>query len=359
MKIGILTYNRTLNYGACLQAVATRIVLENIGHEVYYVDYWPKYHQGKYKVFSWVVYTSLPWKQKIKYLWESVKYRKYTIRRVNNFSVFHNKYIIPYCKPMSETYDIVVYGSDQIWRKQKETQSYNPVYFGKNNIKAQKHISYAASMGELPEKEDEKNLILNLVSNVNKVSVRENDLRNFLYDLGVKDVTLVLDPTLLLSAKDWNYIISTSIYKGLKYVLVYGIGKACFDMNEVEKYARERNCIVKILDSNGIANDTETHITTAAPDVFLNLVKNSECIFTSSFHGLAFSILYQKEFYASFISKKVSRAQTLLTSLGLKDRLLLPNSEIPECKLINYKKVNTLLQDLRKESMQYLIKNIK
>ena len=52
MKIGILTYHRANNYGACLQAIATRLVLEGMGHEVYYVDYWPDYHANTYKVFS-------------------------------------------------------------------------------------------------------------------------------------------------------------------------------------------------------------------------------------------------------------------------------------------------------------------
>ena len=52
MKIGILTYHRTLNYGGCLQALALRKALEEIGHEVYYVDYFPDYHKRQYSVFN-------------------------------------------------------------------------------------------------------------------------------------------------------------------------------------------------------------------------------------------------------------------------------------------------------------------
>jgi len=359
MKIGILTYHRTLNYGACLQAVATRVVLEKMGHKVYYVDYWPKYHQGKYKIFSWKVFIPLPFKRKIRYVWGAIKHRKYIIRRANNFATFHNQYIIPFCKPLSETYDVVVYGSDQIWRKQKETKAYNPIYFGGRSIKAKKHISYAASMGSLPETEQDRSQVRELVSNFDKISVRENSLKNLLSELGIQNVTQSLDPTLLLSAREWNRIIPTPDYHGPKYVLVYGIGTVSFEMDEVKQYAQENKCIVKLLQSNGTATDTETLITTAAPDTFIYLVKNAECIFTSSFHGLAFSIIYQKEFFASFTQKKVSRAQSLLTTLGLKDRLLYPHTKIPSCKDINYKKVESLLQDMRIESMRYLTDNTK
>ena len=51
MKIGIVTYHRSLNYGAVMQSLATRFALEEMGHEVYYVDYWPDYHRKIYECF--------------------------------------------------------------------------------------------------------------------------------------------------------------------------------------------------------------------------------------------------------------------------------------------------------------------
>jgi len=49
MKIGILTYHRVPNYGALLQAIAARVILQQMGHNVHYVDYYPEYHRNKYK----------------------------------------------------------------------------------------------------------------------------------------------------------------------------------------------------------------------------------------------------------------------------------------------------------------------
>lgn len=52
MKIGILTYHRSHNYGALLQGIALREVLKRMGHEVTFIDYWPAYHRHMYALFS-------------------------------------------------------------------------------------------------------------------------------------------------------------------------------------------------------------------------------------------------------------------------------------------------------------------
>ena len=52
MKIGIITYHKSHNYGALLQAIALRIKLVQMGHDVYFIDYWPLYHKQLYDFFS-------------------------------------------------------------------------------------------------------------------------------------------------------------------------------------------------------------------------------------------------------------------------------------------------------------------
>ena len=48
-KVGILTYHKAINYGANLQAVALRTVLENLGAEAFFYDYYPDYHKRLYE----------------------------------------------------------------------------------------------------------------------------------------------------------------------------------------------------------------------------------------------------------------------------------------------------------------------
>ena len=208
MKIGILTYHRSHNYGALLQAVATRVVLERMGHEVFYVDYWPKYHQRMYalinwkNIFSWHINKAYTY---MKNLMKTFRNRKLRIKKMENFIA---KYIQPYCLSCQADYDIVIYGSDQIWRKQPGISTYNPMYFGANNIRCKSHISFSASMGILPQNPKENERVRTLISHLNKISVREVDLKNYLDRLGFTNVAVTVDPTLLLSHKQWDTILN-------------------------------------------------------------------------------------------------------------------------------------------------------
>ena len=351
MKIGIVTYHRTLNYGACLQAIATRTVLEKLGHEAYYVDYWPKYHSKVYKTFSLTKFLKLPsfgWK--LRYLL-SFPERK---RRNDSFAPFLTKYIIPYCHPIEDNYDVVIYGSDQIWRKQKALGTYNPFYFGDNKIKTKHHISYAASMGVLPDNNDDINKLKQLLSNFDKISVREENLFNIVRSLGYKNVQLTLDPTLLLTSQEWDKIIETEQYTGSPYVLIYSIGKPdAFNLKSIHKYAFMRNLKVKILCGTPEASGSKEYITTANPYEFLKLIRNADSVFTSSFHGLVFSLLYHKNVYASF-KQNSNRAKTLLDSISLSERLLVPKIEVPDLKEIDYDSVQEKLQFLKDSSYNFL-----
>lgn len=353
MKIGIVTYHRTLNYGACLQAVATRIVLERMGHKVYYVDYWPKYHEASYALFSFRRMKILPIKGALRYLFNSIRYYKYRKARRINFKLFFEHYIYPYCESTSSSFDRVIYGSDQIWRKQKALRDYNPFYFGVNSLKTDAHIAFSASMGTVPETEADKLKIKNFVSHLDRISVRENDLLFLLKELGVQNARLTLDPTLLLSKEEWDDCMSTPSYKRKKYVLIYSIGKPCFNLDYIRKYAQERNCIVKTLHSEAIGCNSVDHITTATPLEFIQLVRNAECVFTCSFHGLAFSIIYGKEFYASF-DKNPSRAESLVSLLNLQERLVKPYQSLPYVNHIDYNKVYIILDTYKEDTLNYL-----
>lgn len=354
MKIGILTYHRTLNYGACLQAIATRVVLEKMGHEVYYVDYWPKYHRQAYKAFSFGRFISLGVRSRLYYLLESIKWYKFRKQRIANFEYFLGIYIYPYCRPTTDEFDAIVYGSDQIWRKQEAIKSYNPVYFAQNRFQAHKHIAYSASMGILPSNYRDLNYLKELLSHFNAIGVREKNLKELLVKIGYTNTKLTIDPTLLLSSKDWNTIIPTTSSSTNKYVLVYGINNVAFKWREIVTFAQNRNLKVKVLSGTAYANDSESTITTANPETFLELIKNAEFIFTSSYHGLAFSLIYNKEFFASY-STNSNRAKTLLTILDIKNRLLPANSLLPKVfDRINYGIVNEKLIQFRNHSINFL-----
>lgn len=342
MKIGIVTYHRTNNYGACLQAVATRLFLEQMGHEAYYVDYWPQYHADTYKVFAWGNLKRYNYKGKIGYLISAFSNLAEKRERINNFNKFLSTYIMPYCKPTTEQFDAILYGSDQIWRKQSALKEYNPVYFGKNDFKTNKHIAFAASMGNLPNNDADKENIRDLVSHLNHIAVREDNLKQLLLNMGVESVERIVDPTLLLSGNDWAKNLNFAKYTGKPYVLVYAVTKPAFSMKQIEKFAKDRNLDVKILSGSAKSSKNKNGYSTADPLQFLSLIYNAQYTFVSSFHGLAFSILFHKEVYASYFNNS-NRAETLLNTVGMQSRLLKPMSVLTEQSAIDYKSVDEVL----------------
>lgn len=354
MKIGIVTYHRTLNYGAVMQSLATRFVLEDMGHEVYYVDYWPDYHKEMYDLFPRTKFFKFNLRQKIAFLLSLIKYYKSKKKRIDNFEKFFQTHIYPYCRPIDDSYDVVIYGSDQIWRKQKALGSYNPFYFGENKIKTQQHISYAASMGILPDNDADKVKVKELVSHLDKISVREEGLRHLLLSLGYENVSLSLDPTLLLSSEKWDNHLPTEPYNGKRYALVYMLRAKAFNLNEIKKFADKKGLQLIVLNGYATTKETETNITSAGPLEFIHLIKNAEYVFSASFHGLAFSIIYGKQFFTSFLNNS-GRAESLLSLLGIKGRLLPPKSPIPQdAPPIDYNAVGNKLEAYRKEAFNFL-----
>ena len=95
MKIGILTYHKAHNYGAILQALATRKVLQSLGYEAYYVDYYPEYHRNKYVPFSLKEMINRKVKLGWKYLVSYIKFHKLIKQRYDNFETFINRNVVP------------------------------------------------------------------------------------------------------------------------------------------------------------------------------------------------------------------------------------------------------------------------
>lgn len=355
-KIGILTYHRAYNYGALLQAFALNMVLRKEGHEVYFIDYWPEYHKKMYALFSFSKLKGKTFKSKIFYIWNSFVHFFARKKLYDRIQKNVESLILPYTSS-DATYDVIVYGSDQIWRKQPILNEYNPVYFGKNVFFAKKHVAYAASMGKLPQNERDRRTICSLVKNFDEISVREADLHELLKELGVGS-KLVLDPTLLLSVDDWNALVPASNGFDSDYVLFFEIVRNSFNLEQVKSFASSKRMNMKILYNDIRKIDSEIPTTNADVFGFLDCVKNAKFVFTSSFHALVFSILFHKQFFACFRSNE-GRAKTLLCSLGLENRLLKYGEPIPkDYGFINYDAVEEKLIVLRSQSKDVLKKMV-
>lgn len=356
MKIGILTYHRSHNFGAQLQAVALRTKLAAMGHSVCFINYWPRYHQQMYALFPPLQREG----SRIKALIHYVKILLLSPRRhkrIRAMQKFMKEYSCPYWKPYDNktAYDAVIYGSDQIWRKQlRLSNKFNPVYFGDNVLSTKKHIAYAASMGKMKLTPHDERFLKETLSRFDKISVRESDLNDELARLGINS-QVTLDPTLLLQSQEWDKLLEPRRMIKENYALFYEITFESFDRKAMKQWARQHN--LRFIEVKGRAASIlpqKDVFDVVPPQAFVSLIKHAEMIFTSSYHGLVFSLLYNKKFYASY-SNNAQRAKSLLQNLGIEHCLLAPLSPLPDnLPQIDYNQVNIKMQELRKGSLHFL-----
>lgn len=358
MKIGILTYHRSQNYGALLQAVALRKVLASMGHDVSFIDYWPDYHKKLYKVIDWELLRMPNGVMSLYFLLRSLRLYGPRKRRSDAFEAFISRYILPDALPYAKEpfYDVVVYGSDQIWRKQDGLGGvFNPVYFGNNILSAKRSISYAASMGIIHSGEEDKRFLKDRLSRFSDVLVREESLKGLLDDCGTAS-SVVLDPTLLLQAEDWKKMFDLKPEAESDYLLFYDLQTDSIGYSVVKEYAARKNLRIKVIkgEPHIKKEDGIEYIDSADPEKFVRLFYNAKAVITSSYHGLVFSLLFNKEFFTVFTVNS-DRAKSLLTRLSLTDRMLPPHADsIPDCAPIDYGKANAALQGARRESLRKL-----
>lgn len=362
MKIGILTYHRAENYGALLQAYALRTYIQKLGHNVTFIDYWPSYHVIHYRIISASYYNSLNLKGKIVYLLRIMAWGIPKLLRKHRLKMFMKvkMQIMGTAKysddnDVTEKYDVVVYGSDQIWRKQEiNNNEYNPWYFGSSNVIAEKKISYAASMGIIDVNERDKKKIRDWMRNFNSLSVREMDLKVFLESLGYEP-RLVIDPTFLLNKEEWRHLYTKSTSP--KYILYYNLLYSEESTKFVNELSKKTKLPIKEINMSMSFSHLlfKRYISCPSVECFLQMIDGATFVVSNSFHGVAFSLIFEKEFWAIGFGKRSSRVLTLLNNLGLAERYV--KGDFQEYLLlskIDYANVSTKLEKYVQDSQNWL-----
>lgn len=366
MKIGILTFHRANNYGAFLQAFALKTYLSSLGHGVEIVDYWPEGHADTYRLLphSWKERTFLG---KIKFLISLILRYNRSKKRSDKMLVLVKKYFdladIPYYQmPESLTnisYDLMVYGSDQIWWKSKIPNylGFDPVYWGEYMLKDVRKITYAPSMGIIDLNNEDKDKIRKWLYNFEALSVREIELQQSLQELTNKEISVVLDPVFLLPSVEWEKLCVP--VKQSKYILYYNLLRSEEADNLAETVAGQMQCdIVEITGSVHPLKFGKRYVQTANAIEFISLIKNAAFVITSSFHGTAFSLIFRKQFYSIGMGKRAGRVESLLEQLGICDRLIKKTDDLPINK-IDYTILQSKIQSLVLQSQKYLIDAIR
>ena len=253
---------------------------------------------------------------------------------------------------INNRYDWVVLGSDQIWNFSISSIRWLD-YFLLSFVKGPLKGAYAPSLSQEGWPEDYKGRIRDLLVDFSFIGVREKQSIGVVQPLTNVPVHWSLDPVFLLHKTDWIKIAKKPKYKG-DYIFEYCIIKSSKLRAVTEKLARETG--LPIIEHHG---DIRKHISSAkrmphpSADTWLGYLLNAKYVVTDSFHGSAFCVMMNKDFF-TVVTSNGSRIYSMLEVFGLQSRVLADSDGIGFPASIDWDSVNVLLEDRRKESQDWL-----
>ena len=381
MKIGILTQPLHANYGGLLQNYALQQTLIRLGHEVETIDWegGSGLRDMLYRMKVRVLHTLLPNRfPPLRYM-PNDKELAIIQRNTNHFIntyINHTEALHSYEEFVKQAakgkYDAYVVGSDQCWRP-----CYNAflssMFLDFVQDKRVKRIAYAASFGtdKWEFTPQQTNICAPLAKKFDMISVREDSgVKLCKENLGV-DAVHVLDPTMLLTKDDYIQLIEKekepkSNGTLFNYILDPDEKKSAF----IQKVAKAKGlkafqvlpkCQTETRTKDDVKNRIEDCVFPGVT-TWLRAFMDADMTIVDSFHGMVFSIIFNKPFWAiGNVSRGMSRFTSLLKMFHLENRLLDENNldDVDFFKPIDWAKVNCILENKREFSKTMLLNKIK
>lgn len=346
MKIGILTFQRTSNFGSMLQAFALCKAVRDLGYDCDIVDYTCVAVEDREALHP--KFTSL------RAIAKFLLFDRKLIAKGKELLAFINKqkmlsekrYSKSELKKACEAYDIFLVGSDIVW--DPKITNNDLTFFLDFVPEAKGKIAFASSLGKEPEIGSEFwTAAFNNLKKFDGVAVREQSTAKSFSEQLAKNVEWVCDPTMLLSVEDWNLVTSEK-YKEENYVLVYFNSGTALD--DAIAYAKKINAKVYVI-NYGLPIKGTKNISVKTLEDFLSLIKYAKCVFTGSYHGFLFSIYFKRDFWF-YNRAHAERMLSLAGKMGLlsRDR---GNAELA-FNHIDYQYVTPKVVEFRQQSLSWL-----
>lgn len=295
------------------------------------------------------------------------KERKDCCKNFTVNSIAHSDFLLNYDKCSAKKYDIFIAGSDQVWN----LHWYYPAFFlDFVNGKEKKKISYAASISMDSLTDEQKEIFKKHLADFSAVSVRETSDVELIKDLSPVPVVNTLDPTLLLSKEDWDKVCADRVVDE-KYLFCYFLGDSKHNRKLAKQYANKHNLkIVNLPHMNCYRqadnNFGDYQLYDVGPEKWLSLVKYAECVFTDSFHAVAFSNIYEKQFFVFNRSKKAEMSSRIynITQMFSEENRYCDSKEKETIQYlmgqpnIEYPRNSEKFEQLKKISIDFLKDNI-
>ena len=245
--------------------------------------------------------------------------------------------------------DYYVAGSDQIWNPNFAGYAYDFLTFAPRN----ERFSFAASIGveNIPAEKEKK--YRKYIKNMKYLSVREQRAVEIIKELTGRDADLTLDPTLLLEAEQWQQAIKKpDITLEAEYICTYFLGET---PEAVKVFAQEKGLPVYALNS-----EEHPELFVLDPGEFLYMIQNAAYVLTDSFHAVAFSIKFHKEFYVfdrkqAGVASMFSRIETITKRFGLENRIQSRDAVVAQPAVAHWNAIDQELLVEKKKSMSRLL----
>ncbi len=365
MKIGIITIHYGLNFGSALQAYALSEYLSMKGNKVEVINYIPDRYSIKRRYFSSSRKYSLI--KKLLYLVLTFPY-KFIYQII--FDKFLKKHLplggkittLEQAKKQYGNYDVLISGSDQVWNNDYN-EFIDKMYYLDFGNNTSKKISYAASCGKEEYTYSEWAEIKKYLADFKAIGLREIQSVKFFEEKKINS-ELTLDPIFLLNKNEWEQIEQKPRFTYKNYILIY-----CLDNDEdslikiAKLISRQLNLPIVMVAFCHYWNrfDVDYVYRYQSPTNFLWLIHNASFVVTNSFHGVAFSINFEKQFLVCKRKKYNIRLDSILEIFDLKKRYVNESdfsSDALKIKAIDYKHINSLKDKYVKSSNDFLSKAI-
>lgn len=367
MKIGILTFHASHNYGSMLQAWALQTYLKRQGHDVETINLRIKIQREIYN------FPLRPVRNKLKKYFKSLcnpVWLYHACRKWLVYENFMNKNLTLTEKVYSNWdeirkdipslgYQCVITGGDQIWNM--NCPDFSESYYLPSDLGNIKKISYSPSFGNFLQKITplQEAFVKRHLASYSHISAREASMQKYLKEKINRETFVACDPTLLLHADDYNRFITEEPIIEENYIYYY---------SPLNNSKRERLAVLlgkhygmKVITSfPHLRNNKMESVPEAGPAEFLNLVKNATMVVGKSFHLVVFAMLFHKDFIA-IEGDNDARMRNILSLLNIRERGQVTEDNYKSIQLppIDFATIDRLLDQERVNSYNFLNKALK
>lgn len=375
MKIGIITQPLHTNYGGLLQNYALQQVLKKLGHDVITLDQIEQLPVPRLRIIASsikiFILKMIGKGEKLKYPFQLDENKRAYISKHTRY--FVDKYINhtpAMCKTadfrnfcINKGIDVLIAGSDQVWRPLYNNNIYRSFFDFAENIDI-KRYAYAASFGvdcwEYTEEQTSK--CKKLIESFDAISVREESAIELCNKYFNRKAEHVLDPTMLLDKVDYEALVyRENEPKSSGNLFTYILDESKEKTNIIEEVAKSLDLVLfKVMPKCRVNKKTIKRIDDCVfPPVtqWLRAFMDAEFVVCDSFHGAVFSIIFNKPFLIIGNKRRgLTRFYSLLKLYGLEDRIITDNEGDLSVinKNIDWTSVNSILNSMKNKSYMYL-----